>query len=310
MTPTRPDYRSKRFDVRMTPNLPYGRGGIHHTQPDAQPRERTLCLDLYEGIGSETPGGRPALVLAFGGAFHRGSKETDAVLEDGRQNTPVAEYCREFAKRGYVCFAIDYRLTPEDPDPGRTPLLLNPLNVNRDRIDIVRGIMGLPPSTPTMIANAMEAAFDDMAAALRWVHAHAPELGVDPARIAAGGFSAGAIMAMAATYGEALPVAAVVSLSGAMGTAEMKKYLGHGVQPPVILFHGENDLASIRYQTGEMKTQMRAAGLEHHTHCIAGGTHFYPRSAALSLADGRASTVEETLCEFLHERLVGPGAAD
>ena len=30
----------------------------------------------------------------------------------------MANYCRRFAARGYTCFAIEYRLTPEGPVPS------------------------------------------------------------------------------------------------------------------------------------------------------------------------------------------------
>ena len=43
------------------------------------------------------PGGRPALVMSHGGAFHRGAKDKDEFEQDGSHNTPVHEYCERNA---------------------------------------------------------------------------------------------------------------------------------------------------------------------------------------------------------------------
>lgn len=295
------DFVTKRHAVQIERGVCYGHAGVDH---GTAPRLRPLLLDIYRPA-APIAGARPAIVLAFGGAFHRGSRENDCVLEDGHGNTAVAEYCEEFAKRGYVCFSIDYRLTPEDPDPGSTPLLLNPLQVNRDRIDFVRGIMGLPPSTPQMIANALEAAMDDMGTAIAWVHDQAAALGVDPAKIAAGGFSAGALMALATTYGQKSPVAAVVSLSGAMGLAEMRTYIRDAAAPPAIIFRGENDLPGIGPISRELHLHMASLGVDHESYVVGNGTHFYGRSEIATGEDGRSSTVEDALADFLRTRLAG-----
>ncbi len=295
------DFVTKHHAVQIERGVCYGHAGVDH---GTAPRLRPLLLDIYRPAGP-VAGARPAIVLAFGGAFHRGSRENDCVLEDGHGNTAVAEYCEEFAKRGYVCFSIDYRLTPEDPDPGSTPLLLNPMQVNRDRIDFVRGIMGLPPSTPQMIANALEAAMDDMGTAIAWVHDQAAALGIDPARIAAGGFSAGALMALATTYGQKSPVAAVVALSGAMGLAEMRTYIRDAGAPPAILFRGENDLPGIGPISRELHLHMTSLGVDHESYVVAGGTHFYGRREIATGANGQPIAVEDALAEFLRTRLAG-----
>lgn len=90
--------------------------------------------------------------------------------------TPVQLYpeCAYFADRGFVAISADYRVAATH---GTSPL------------------------------EAVEDARD----ALRWVRDHATELGVDPARIVAGGASAGghlaATAALAARPGEARPAA-------------------------------------------------------------------------------------------------------
>lgn len=79
--------------------------------------------------------------------------------------TPIQFYreCARLAERGLVAIAADYR------------------------IDVTG------PSTPyDSVADAKSA--------LRWIRAHAPELGIDPARVAAAGASAGGHLAAAATW--------------------------------------------------------------------------------------------------------------
>ena len=196
----------KTHGVHVTRDVLYATAGVNFS---TTPTLRELRLDVYEPDGAPVNGTRPALVMAFGGAFHRGNKEADEFDNEGHRNTPVSVYCNEFARRGYVAYSIDYRLVQEDPDPGSTPVFLDKLNIPRSRIDYVRNLLGLPPATSEMIWAGMEAACDDMVKAFRFVQANASRYSVDPGRIAIGGFSAGARIALAAAYCERVPAAAV-----------------------------------------------------------------------------------------------------
>ncbi|WP_298363781.1 alpha/beta hydrolase fold domain-containing protein [uncultured Bradyrhizobium sp.] len=295
-------YLDKVHDVVFTPDVTYGVGGVGYVAGKGPARYRELKLDVYRPAGDgKAP--RPALILAFGGAFHRGAKGVE-VFEGENPSTAMAEYCREFARRGYVCFSIDYRLMQEAPDPGVTPFLLPGQPQNTDRIDFVRNILGLPPCTPQMMADELEAATDDMTKAINFVRNRSQAYGVDVTRIVCGGFSAGAAIALNAAFAERAPVAAVVALSGRIAGPTMDFHLTDGaIAPAALVFHGERDLPVILDGIGEMRAHFDRVGLANQFVHVAGADHFYQRTATVLRADGSACDVETMIAEFLHDRL-------
>lgn len=291
----------KSFGVQVARDVQYATGRV---EANANPRDRPLCFDAYEP--EDDPAGtlRPALIMAFGGAFHRGSKEADEFDNEGHRNTPVAQYCREFARRGYAAFSIDYRLVQEDPDPGTTPVILNKRNIPRTRVDYVRGLLGLPPATAEMLWAGMEAACDDMVNAFHFVRDHAPQYRIDPARIAIGGFSAGARTALGAAYGARVPAAAVIALSGYMSEEDLKRLVtGATGEPPVLLVTGENDLDYVAKQAAVLHHHFETVGLHHEAWTVPGATHFYPASSTMRRTDGQEAVLEDTMANFLYHAL-------
>lgn len=289
----------RRFAVSIERGIIFGRGGVDYSNP-AGGRWKDLLLDVYEPRNAEDSCLRPGLVMAFGGAFHRGTREDDRVVEGVTSNTAVAEYCREFASRGYVCFSIDYRLVPEDPDPGHSRVVEDPDSIPRSRVDVVRKLMGLPLASNEMLWRGIEAASDDFAAAMRFVKAHAERWRIDPRRVAAGGFSAGARSAWNAVYSEGVAAAAVVSLSGTMHPDDLARCLSSG-RPlaPLLLLRGEDDLDYVREQNPLAAAMCRAAGVRCVEAVVPSMGHFYPAGATVALEDGSPSCVEEVIAAFL-----------
>lgn len=295
-------YLGKIYDVSVTENVTYGVGGIDYVAGRGPGRYRDLKLDVYMPVDNSDEL-RPALILAFGGAFHRGSKGLE-VFEGENPSTGMAEYCREFARRGYVCFSIDYRLMQEVPDPGVTPFLLPGQPQNRDRIDFVRNILGLPPSTPEMMNETLEAATDDMTKAVHFVRSHCGRFGVDLSRIVIGGFSAGAAIALNSAFAEYAPVAAVVALSGRIAGATMQAHLRPRVGlPAALMVYGDDDLAVIRGGVDEMHDHMKKVGVINQFTCVPDANHFYLRTAGVARADGSLTDLETLMAEFLYDRL-------
>lgn len=283
-------------DIRVLRDIPYGTARVGYNGGAGPMSDRVLTMDAY--LPQPRPAHPvPALVLAFGGAFHRGSKEDDSFPDAGAHgpNTSMAEYARRFARAGFACFSVAYRLAPDDPDPGSTPVLTQKA-VPLDRVAQVREIMGLPPITPQAMAGIVEAAIDDVTAATRAVVARAAEFGVDPQRVVIGGWSAGARCALFAAYAERVPCVGVLALSGTMAEADIAAYLPAGSgHPPLLLLTAENDIGYIRDGAPPMIAAMRARGCDARHVSVPGRDHWY--AAEATTADG--PTVEAVLRDAL-----------
>ncbi|NIA13273.1 MAG: carboxylesterase family protein [Nitrospiraceae bacterium] len=147
------------FDLKITTDVVYAVGNVSDGTEPVVWETKDLLLDVYEPV--EKSAARPALLLVHGGSFTEGGKEKEEIVE----------FARYFAQRGYVSFAMSYRLDGDHPPaPG--------------------GLGDLP------LIPAIHAAIVDVKAAARFIRANADAYGVDPDRIALLGESAGAIAAV------------------------------------------------------------------------------------------------------------------
>ncbi|CAN7773560.1 alpha/beta hydrolase [Variovorax sp. LjRoot175] len=294
---------AKCHEVRVIEDLTYAMAGIQYTAEGGAASYRALQLDVYEPV-DDGRALRPALVMACGGAFTRGDRKSDVVPTGEVRNTSASEYCREFARRGYVCFAIDYRLMQEAPDPGWTPTLPPGTLINSDRVNFVRAQEGLMPCTPQMMNNTYEAAADDISQAVAFVRASALRFRIDASRIALAGFSAGATAAMNAAYAQGAGVAAVVALSGRIMLSMAEScILGAPGEPPLLLFVGENDLPSQLQSMVAPVEHIQRVGLVHQLVRIPGANHFYPRTVDVHAESDERTTLESLMALFLHQHL-------
>ena len=263
--------------MRIIRDIAYAEAGIGH---HGTPRRTTLRMDAYLPEGVEGP--VPAVVLAFGGAFHRGSKEDDTFPTAGSYgpNTAMAEYCRRFAAEGFACFSVGYRLAGDDPAPGTSPVLTRPDEVALGRIAQVREILGLPLTTPREMAVVVEAAIDDVTAAARAVAARATEFGVDPARIVLGGWSAGARATAYAAFAKGVPCAGLLSLSPMIALEDIDAHMPPGKpQPPMLLVVAEQDIGYLRDNAPPMARALREHGCEVRHVTVQGRDHWYAAEA-------------------------------
>lgn len=190
-----------------------------------------LKLDVYQPFG-DTVSQRPVIVLAHGGGFIQGNK---AEMEYA---------CRQFARRGYVTVAIQYRL-------------------------------GYSSLTTNAIVEMVIRATQDMKNSIRFMRRSMMSGNpwrLHPELIFAGGFSAGAITALHVAYldklseippGQSIPSLdslhnagqiqgvdwkpkAVINIAGAIGDTNWMQTS----DVPVISFHGTSD-ATVPYISGQ-----------------------------------------------------------
>lgn len=297
--------------IRIERDLCFGQGAIGHGTD--RPDTRELLMDAYLPQGKTPPGGWPALVLSHGGAFHRGAKDRDEFEQGGSHNTPVHEYCERFAARGHACFSIGYRLTQEQPAPQPHPIKRVRDRMERDRIDWVRQLLGLAPASQQELLDGAEAAYADVAEAFRHIQAQADRWGIDPDRMAIGGFSAGGFASAYAVFALGVPAAAIICLSAGMDEEDAEHYV-HGARglPPVLLFHGEHDLPSIPRRSDALAARAAAAGLGVRHYLVTGKPHFYDRDSAVTLrratmsGNDRCGTVEAAIVDFLDRAMPHP----
>src|SRR3546814_12942262 len=82
----------REYDVQLTRNLVYGRAPIDASKD--RPRERDLLVDVYRPVAGGKPlANRPAVIMAFGGAFHRGDKGEEHFTEDRSEARRVGKEC-------------------------------------------------------------------------------------------------------------------------------------------------------------------------------------------------------------------------
>ena len=193
-------------------------GVVYGSAPEVDPERAgqiaTLRLDSFLPPAA-TGTARPAIVWIHGGGFRAGSRSS------------TNDTALEYARRGYATFSIDYRL-----DPGNTCQ-----DAQHNGAD------------PARCLAIILAALHDAQAAVRWVRAHAVELGVDPTKVAAGGFSAGAVTAANLAYmsdnvDESIGSPGYSSAVGAALLASGCEYLLSAIGPgdaPVAAIHAVHD---------------------------------------------------------------------
>jgi len=127
------------FEFETTTDIVYSKVG-----------DRELLLDAYVPTSGKD---RAAVLVVHGGAWKMGNRKQ------------LKGYAKALAKKGFVCFAIDYRLAPQHLFPAQ---------------------------------------IDDCRSAVRWIREHADEYKIDPCRLGAIGYSAGGhLVSLLGTTGEA-----------------------------------------------------------------------------------------------------------
>ncbi|WP_197167879.1 alpha/beta hydrolase [Neorhodopirellula pilleata] len=203
-----------------------------------------LLLDIYRPVASpQLPTKLPAMILAFGGGWRKGSKDVKY----------IRDLCGYYAQRGYVAISIQYRIEKDNPPalPGPAP---NPEGNDQFRL--------------------INAAFQDTCDAVRWVRANASSYNIDPKRIGIGGVSAGAFNALHTAFsddeitGPDAKVAAVISLMGAIVASHIDEN-----DPPVFIAHGTRDNVAPYAMVKNMVQQLEKVNAEYSFYPVDGVAH-------------------------------------
>lgn len=165
-------YLSEVFSsVDVTSSITYGQNLSVVT---GAPVAENLLLDVYQPQG-DTLQQRPLILVAHAGQFL--PPPFNSRCNGNRNDSVVVEMCKQFARRGFVAAAIDYRL-------GWNPL----------------GNQNVRSGT---FINAVYRSIQDVRTAVRFFRkdaATANLYGIDPTRIAAGGLESGAFGVLGAAY--------------------------------------------------------------------------------------------------------------
>jgi para-nitrobenzyl esterase len=214
-------------DTTMT-TVKFGSNFNVQYNPDFPAQEVDLYMDIVQPKG-DTLSKRPVIIWAYGGGF---------IFGERRDMLP---FCQAYAKKGYVCVSIDYRLWSA----------------------IAGGVPDSTKLTPVIIG-----AVHDMKAAIRLLRSTAANgnpYKIDVNNIVVGGISAGAITAMITAHMDSTDpitpeiravianrggfegktntlttssaVKGVISMSGALPRRE---WINAG-DPPFAACHGTND---------------------------------------------------------------------
>ncbi len=98
------------MSIRTQRDIVFGHARIGYNKGQGPMQVVALKLDAYlPAVPGRAP--TPALVLAHGGVFHRGSKESDIFSSDTGTTTAIAEYCRRFAMLGFPSSPRPYALS-------------------------------------------------------------------------------------------------------------------------------------------------------------------------------------------------------
>lgn len=275
---------------------------------------RDLWMDIYHPAerSSEL---RPAVILTFGGAFHRGSPRL-TFQSGGAQDTSMGNYCRRFAARGYTCFAIEYRLTTEGPvlsgegyqkdwiEPDSLLPLLPQANHIRQGMNLPKIDFEVPDQRK-IIVDGVIAAAEDLRKAVLHIRNSASRYGIDPRRIVLGGFSAGAVTSWNVAHGIGVPVSGVFLLSGSDAGFDVNKTVtASSKRPPILMFMGQYDLPGALTSVPALIAHYEKTGVQYEFAWVPGFGHFYPAGAASLGDDAVSMSVEERIATFL-EQVIG-----
>ncbi|NEN88292.1 MAG: alpha/beta hydrolase fold domain-containing protein [Okeania sp. SIO3H1] len=295
-------------NYKVTPDVTYGQGEIFR---EGESILRDLWMDVYEPLAKKKKN-RPATIFTYGGSFHRGSPRT-TFDEGGAQDTSAGDYCRKFAMQGYVCFAIDYRLIPENPVPSgdgytEDDIDMTKVGLTLPGVNKIRASMDLEPldiddpKDLKLMTDGVLSAAEDLRTALRHIRKSARIYNIDPDSIVLGGFSAGAITSLNVAHGMHEPVAGLFMLSGSiLGLDILKMVSPASASPPILMLQSQMDLEPSIISTPMLMERYQEVGVPYAFAWVPASGHYYTSGASSLAGDGSRLSIEQRIVQFIEE---------
>lgn len=267
------------FGVSMTSNIEYG------TNVNGGGGSVSLTLDLYQPTGAGLPDQLPAIVFMHGGGFATGSK-TDFNM---------VAFANAFAARGYVAVSINYRMIADlAPPPGAH------LDSYEERLPAwVPDVLAAYDIDIDQYMDVIAAAVEDQATAVNWLVANAGSYNIDPDKLAAGGYSAGAISSLSLGAGivdgvSSADLKAVFSLAGGLFGWESAI---DSSMPGVFIVHGDVDDVVPFSEVSYLQSALDNAGVPYQSLIVPGADHVSPLIGVAIEAN------QEAIYQFMADQL-------
>ena len=218
-------------DIKIENDIPFGE------TVNFKGEKETLLLDIYSPQ-NRVQKKQTVIFWMHGGGFRYGNDKSQKY---------IVEMAKRFARRGYVCVSVNYRVR-ENPRDDQT--------------------------------GTINDALQDAMTGLNWVRENSKKLGIDKNKIVMGGGSAGGILGNNFCYREGSKnekwdkkgIVAFINLWGSpdesWGSFEIDKN-----DPPTIIVHGTED-ESVPYENSKIIVQkLKAAGVKNQLITIEGAGH-------------------------------------
>jgi acetyl esterase/lipase len=209
---------------------------VFGTSVNEKGESENLKLDIYTPAGDEMTN-RPVIVWIHGGGFTYGNDKSQKY---------ITEMASRFARKGYVCLSLDYRLrkTPREDMKGT-------------------------------ISDAVEDALKGLA----WLRENSASLHIDASKIFIGGGSAGGILGSNLCFnsrpGDENDKAGIIGFVNLWGSPG-KNWGEISVDrhsPPTIIVHGTEDQLVDYQNSVELVEKLTAAGVKNELVTIEGAGH-------------------------------------
>jgi len=196
-----------------------------------------LTLDIYSPSGDNQKK-RPAIMWIHGGGFRPGNDKTQKY---------IVQMSQEFARRGYVCLSIDYRVRKAPKED---------------------------------VAGTVNDAVSDAMLALDWIRNHSKKYGIDKNKLVVGGGSAGGMTAVNFCFKDAegkekwdkSGIIALVSLWGSPHDAYLLAKVDPS-DPPTIIVHGTADELVAYENSAKLVSELEKNKVRHELVTIEGARH-------------------------------------